>query len=109
MDSNNTNVTLDLDDPFDKVVMEMLRLNRAKRSDYAGDDHPYQNFIDSADQTNDCAGKSVETLIATKQSRLRHLLFTDRDVINEPCRDTLIDRAVYAVIAVGLYDEGHYE
>jgi hypothetical protein len=96
-------------DPFDRAVEEIINLNRSKRSDYAGASaSPWQNFIDSAHQTGDVPGKSTEILIATKQARLRQLLFTGREVQNEAVRDSLLDRAVYSIIALAMYDEGLY-
>lgn len=99
---------LNPDDPFDKVIIEMLEMNRRKRNDYAGTDHPFQNFYDSAYQLNSTAGDSVETLIATKQSRLRVIRKPGHEVSNEGLRDTILDRAVYSVIALGILDEGGY-
>jgi len=102
-------ITLDPTDPFEAVVMEMVRLNRKKRSDYAGDGHIFQNFYDSAYQLGLTPGHSVETLVATKQARLRVLGVEDKRIVeNETKRDTILDRAVYSAIAVALYDEGSY-
>lgn len=95
-------------DPFDRVLDEMRALNLRKRSDYAGDESPFQNFMDSAHQVGQAPGVSVEVLIGTKQARLRHLLFTGRDLKNESIRDSLIDRAVYSVIALAMFDAGLY-
>jgi hypothetical protein len=89
---------------FDKKDLK----ERAKRHDYAGDSDPWQNFYDSAQQVNGTAGQSVETLIATKQARLRQLLFTGRSPKNESVRDTILDRAVYSVIALSIFDRGDY-
>ena len=106
-------ITLNPDDPFEKVVIEMVKTNRLKRADYAGDDHPWQNFYDSAYQLGLSGGHSVETLIATKQARLRVLLPRFWKKIgkpkNEGIRDSLLDRAVYSTIAVSIFDEGEYE
>jgi hypothetical protein len=99
---------LDPNDPFEALLIEMVQLNRAKRHDYAGDSDPWQNFYDSAQQVNGTAGQSVETLIATKQARLRQLLFTGRSPKNESVRDTILDRAVYSVIALSIFDRGDY-
>lgn len=104
----DTEYTLDANDPFESKLIEMVKLNRMKRADYAGDEDPWQNFVDSAIQVNDTPGKSVETLIATKQARLRQLLFTGRAPKNEAVRDTVLDRAVYSVIALSIYDRGDY-
>jgi hypothetical protein len=58
-------------------------------------------------------GHSVEQLISTKQARLRVLLprFFKKQgkPKNESIRDTLVDRSVYAIIAVALWDEGSYD
>lgn len=96
-------------DPFDAGLDEIRELNHKKRGDYASDDSPWANFIDVGHQLGQPAGVSVEALIATKQSRLRHLLGSGREPNNESVRDSLIDRATYALIAVAMWDEGLYE
>lgn len=103
-----SSVTLDPDDPFDSILIDMVRINRAKRNDYAGQDWWTQNFIDSAYMTNTTPGHSCEILIGTKQSRLRTLLKPAVKAKNESIEDTIMDRAVYSVIAVGIYREGGY-
>lgn len=95
-------------DPIDRVLDEVREINFRKRADYAQDGDPFSNFRDTAYQLGLTAGHAVETHIATKQSRLRQLLFTDRDVNNESVRDTLLDRAVYSLIALALFDDGSY-
>lgn len=107
-------VTLDPQDPFERVITEMVALNRLKRADYAGaSDNVFQNFYDSAYQLGQSGGHSVEQLIGTKQSRLRTLLpmFWSRKgrPKNEGIRGTLLDRAVYSAISVGIWDEGGYD
>lgn len=113
-------ITLDPSNDFEAVLIKMVETSRKKRADYAGegeDDHPWQNFYDSAYQLGLTAGHSVETLIGTKQARLRVLLpgmwkavGKDSGVPkNEPIEDTLLDRAVYSVIAVCLWNEGGYD
>ena len=94
---------LDLTDPFEKVLNEMLALSRRKRHDYAQDDDPWSNFRRSADQVGAQPELAVEVLIATKQARLREL--RSKEAVNESVRDTMIDRAVYSVIALVLFDE----
>jgi|SRR6478752_106218 len=104
-------MTLELneEDPFEAVLIEMVKLNRSKRADYAGADWWTQNFYDSAYQCNMTAGQSCEQLIATKQARLRVLTKPGAKPKNESIRDTRLDRAVYSVISVGLHDEGGYD
>ena len=115
-----TTITLDPENDFEAVLIKMVETSRAKRKDYAGDeagDHAWQNFYDSAYQIGLTAGHSVEQLIATKQARLRVLLpkfwkKSRKDVQvaqNEPVEDTLLDRAVYSVIAICLWNEDGYD
>lgn len=112
-----TDITLNPDQPFEKVLIEMVLLHRAKGADYAGADEtgndPFQNFYDVAYQLSLTPGHDAEHMIATKQARLRVLMprFWNKTgkPRNESIRDTLKDRAVYSVIAVALFDEGSYE
>lgn len=106
--------TLDAGDPFELALMRMVATHRAKRQDYAGNDHPNQNFYDSSYQLGLTAGHSVEALIATKQARLRVLLpalwnGSSTQPANEGIADTLLDRAVYSVISMTIWEDGDYE
>lgn len=106
-------VVLDPNNSFEAVLIEMVKTHREKAQDYAGDGHPNQNFYDSGYQLQLTAGHSCETLIATKQARLRVLLpnlwaNSDSKPSNESIRDTLLDRAVYSVIALTILDDGDY-
>lgn len=106
-------IVLDPEEPFDAVLIQMLQTHRAKRADYAGGDHPNQNFYDTAYQLSQTGGHSVETLIATKQARLRVLLpqvwkNSNTKPANEGIEDTLLDRAVYSVIALTIWNEKGY-
>lgn len=106
----NEEISLDPADPFDSVIIEMIRTNRKKRADYAGEDWWTQNFYDTAYQTGTTAGIACENHISTKQSRLRTLFKSlKRAPKNETIEDTLMDRAVYSVISVGLWREGGYD
>jgi hypothetical protein len=106
-------ITLDPENDFEAVLIKMVETSRAKRADYAGEGYPWQNFIDSAYQVGLTAGHSVEALIATKQARLRVLLPSHwqggEGPRNESIEDSLLDRAVYAVIANCLWRDGGYE
>ena len=105
-------IELNPDDPFEAVLIDMVKMNRRKRKDYAGDGNPWQNFYDSAYQLGQTAGHSVETLIGTKQARLRVLLpnfWNDGpEPNNESIEDSLIDRAVYSTISVSIWRENGY-
>jgi hypothetical protein len=109
----NEPITLDLDNPFEAALAQMVETHRRKGTDYAGAAaHPNQNFYDTGYQLGLTGGHSVEALIATKQARLRVLLpkhwHGEGDPLNEGISDTLLDRAVYAVIAMTLWEEGGY-
>jgi hypothetical protein len=110
---------LDPKEPFDAILIQMARTHRSKAKDYAGDAHPNQNFYDTATQIGETGGTAVEALIATKQARLKVLLpqFWTAEVYkgssfkpsNEGIEDTLLDRAVYSVIAMTIWNEGGYK
>jgi hypothetical protein len=70
---------LDLTDPIDSVLAEMVTLNRRKRADYAKDDDPLSNFF-----------RTAEIMRGKAQ--------------NETVRDNLLAAAVYAVLCVAVYD-----
>ena len=99
-------VQLDPSDPFDRVLIDVVRTNRAKRKDYVTDGASvFENFDRVDDQVGLPHGTALEALIAVKQARLRALRGNDRGPANEPIRDTLLDRAVYSVLALAYHDE----
>jgi hypothetical protein len=104
---------LNPENAFEAILIKMVETHRGKALDYAGQDHPNQNFYDSAYQLGLTGGHSVEALIATKQARLRVLLpqhwsQEGASPVNEGIEDTLLDRAVYAVIALTIWNEEGY-
>lgn len=96
------------EDPIGSILLEMYRVNKSKRADYTGDRGIFANFSESGDQVGISAGKGIEYMIATKQSRLKGLLQPGVTPNNESVLDTLMDRAVYSVIGVAAYKEGLY-
>lgn len=105
-------VELDPTDPIDKVLAEMVALNRRKRADYAHDGDPLSNFYRTAQimRTKGYSGwsalTSVEYALAIKEARLEALRANGRFNLtqNESVRDSLLDQAVYAVLAIAVYD-----
>jgi len=102
--------TLDPSHPFEAVLLVMAALSRRKQADYARDTDLFSNFRETAvaigiPEFNALA--AVEFNIAQKEARLRALRANGRmdDPANESVADTLIDRAVYAVIAVAVHAE----
>lgn len=106
-------IELTPDNAFESVLIKMVEMHRKKAIDYAGKDHPNQNFYDTGYQLSLTGGHSVEALISTKQARLRVLLpqYWNAQIrpANEGIEDTLLDRAVYSVIAMTLWKEGGYQ
>lgn len=99
---------LNPDDPFERVIMDMVATNRRKRADYAVDGSPWSNFDDTANALGIegfTPGDSVNFNIEQKSARLRSLRKNGRmsDPRNESVADTYLDRSVYSVIALAMY------
>lgn len=95
-------------DPIGLILLDMYRVNRSKRADYTDNRGVFANFIESSEQVGITPGQGIEYMISTKQSRLKGLLQSKEKPKNESVEDTLLDRAVYSVIALAAYREGHY-
>lgn len=103
--------SIEVSDPIESILKQISGLNKRKRADYAKSDDIFSNFKESATAANLLhPGQSIEVMIATKQSRLTNLLDPNRVAKpqNESVEDSLLDRAVYAVIALAAYKEGLY-
>lgn len=101
-------VTLNPDDPFERVVMDIVQTNRRKRKDYAVDGSPFSNFDTTA------AGLGIEGFgakesaifnVLQKLARLSSLRANGRldDPQNESVEDTYLDLAVYSIIAYAIH------
>lgn len=98
-------VVLDLSDPFDRALKQILDTNRKKRRDYASDGDPFENFR----ITSYFAGFEADWLSALfmcqqKLARLHALRNNGRmdNPDNESVKDTVLDNAVYGVIAYSM-------
>lgn len=99
---------LNPDDPFERVIMDMVATNRRKRADYAVDGSPWSNFDDTANALGIPGFTPVDSVnfnIEQKSARLRSLRKNGRmqDPRNESVTDTYLDRAVYSVIALAMH------
>jgi hypothetical protein len=95
--------TLDPNDPFDAVIIQIVETNRRKRADYARDGDVFSNFKTSSALLGIAGfGPADAALfnIAQKLARLQSLRTNGRmhDTANETVKDTYLDIAVYAVI-----------
>ena len=99
---------LNLEDPFEAQIAEMVKLNRKKRADYAIDGDPWSNFRNTARAFGSGldATDAVRFNIVQKMERLRALKENGRPPANESVADTWLDAAIYAVIGLALCKEG---
>lgn len=99
-------ITLDPNDPFERVLIDIVATNRKKRADYALDGSPFSNF----EFTSEVMGfTSVEGSavfnVAQKLARLSSLNRNRRKPQNETVEDTYLDMACYAIIAYAIYKD----
>lgn len=88
---------------FDAVVDEIVALHDLKNADYGADADPFKNFR-GAEALNIPAWVGAEIRMGDKTRRVEE--FVKRGKLNnESVRDSLIDRACYAIIQVALYDQ----
>ena len=93
--------------PIDRALTTIGAIFASKNADYADQSERWDsNFSDVARQMAwDSPREAAEVLIAVKQARLRALRTNDRQPANEAVGDTILDRAVYSVIALAMLFE----
>lgn len=89
---------------IDNALMRMRTIFASKNADYAEGSWA-SNFEDVARQMAFGRAETAEVLIAVKQARLRSLRTNGRLPANEAVEDTILDRAVYALIALAMLME----
>lgn len=89
---------------FVKALDEMQDIHDRKNADYAHESNPFSNFEHAAAASGIPVIRVFDVLLGVKQARLSELSDTTRTPNNESIRDTLLDRAVYATIALAYYD-----
>lgn len=87
------------DDPsyFIQAIKMIVDMHTKKAADYTNGGE-FDNFIESADFAGISTDQAIESLIGTKNARLKSL--RGRSPINESKFDTYFDRAVYSIIAM---------
>lgn len=96
---------LDPNDAFDAALIEMAKLHRKKRQDYARDDNRWSNFETTASLLGlESFGtqEAIEVNIAQKMARLQSLRLNGRmdNPSNESVLDSRRDLAVYAILSL---------
>lgn len=106
----NSQICLDRNDPFEKLLIPIVETNRKKRADYASDDNIYLNFDRAAAEVGLSPQDIVDVMVAIKNGRIANLRGREEEVKNESVADSYLDRAVYCILAYGLYlrDHGFY-
>ena len=107
LEPDENGLYLDSGDPFEAACIEMVKMNRAKRKDYALDGDPFSNFhMTSSMMGLDGFGplESVQFNLFQKMARLHSLRKNGRmeATANEAVDDTYLDIAVYATILLAM-------
>jgi hypothetical protein len=94
---------LEASDPFEAACIEMVKMNRLKRADYALDGDPFSNFHQTSAMLSIKGFGPIEAVLfnlTQKMARLTALRSNGRmeDTKNESVQDTYLDIAVYATI-----------
>jgi hypothetical protein len=97
--------TLDPNDPFDAALIPLVEMNRRKRSDYATDGDPFTNFDTTAHFLGVPRWMAASVNVVQKLARIQALWANGRmdDPKNEAVGDTVLDAAVYGIIAYAIY------
>lgn len=96
-----TELQLNLKNPFEKVINEMVQLQRVKSQDYADEDDILKNMRFVTDMLGIAEYTVVEdcnAMVLRKCARIINL--RGKSASNESVRDSYVDRAVYAVLAI---------
>jgi hypothetical protein len=88
---------------YDDIITELVALHDSKNADYGADDDPFKNFRGSL-ELDIPEWLGAEIRMGDKTRRIESFVKKGR-LNNESVRDSLIDRANYAIIQVALYDQ----
>ena len=91
------------DSNWERVLSELDRIHQLKQQDYGTDHDPYNNL--RAGEAYQVPAWIHASIMADHKSNRIQSFATKGKLANEGVRDSLIDRAVYAIAAVVLYDE----
>ena len=92
-----------MSEDFLKVVTEVVTLHTKKQADYGVESDPWAN-IRCSEPYGIPAWVHASTLVDHKSRRIQSFV-TKGKLTNESVRDSLLDRAVYSLAALVLYDE----
>jgi hypothetical protein len=93
-----------MSDDFYRVTEEIEKLHESKQQDYGIESDPWANIRCSVPYGIP-AWVHASTLVDHKSRRIQSFVVKGK-LTNEGVRDSLLDRAVYAIAALVLFDEG---
>jgi len=97
-------VSLNPDDEFEATLIEMVRVHRFKKSVYGSNEDPFANFYDAA---HHLAMTPLEAAIAfhgKHDAKMTKWLRDGQPTDAPGMEDMFIDRAVYSVIELALWN-----
>lgn len=99
-------MTLDLNNDFERIVFEILQLQRSKAQDYARQGDTLRNMrevVNSLAIPGYTVVEDCNAQVIRKNARIVNL--RGREAHNESVRDSYVDRAVYSILAIVALDE----
>ena len=88
--------------PFQQAINTIIEIHNKKAKDYSEESDPFSNFKTAASMAGVDVAVVFDTLIGIKQARLINLR-GEKTPLNESIADTILDRAVYSVLAYAYY------
>jgi hypothetical protein len=108
IDQDGGGPILNLQNPFEKVIAEMVKLQRQKAKDYAADGDilaTSRSVVSSLNIDGYDVKEDMNAMVLRKCGRITNL--RGRSASNESVRDSYLDRAIYAVFALVALDDEH--
>jgi hypothetical protein len=104
---NGDTIKIDPTDSFDVALYHVWETARRKRQDYASPDDRYSNFLLTSNYFGITDYQAADFNELQKLARLRQLNQSGILPQNESVLDSYLDKAVYAVLALGMYMKAH--
>ncbi len=92
-----------MSDAFRRAVEHIIKLHEAKAADYTSGRGEFHNYEAAAREANITPEQFIEAQIANKNERRKSLEYRSTDINYESFEDTLLDRAVFAIIRYAMY------
>lgn len=92
-----------MSDDFRRVIEEAFELHEKKQRDYGRETDPWAN-IRVSEYYGIPAWVHASSLVDHKSNRVQTFVHSG-NLVNESVRDSLLDRVVYAIASLALYDE----